>query len=168
MREIMKCEIDVQQLADVYGFPVEVYVETVTGSSFSPTSEALVAELVGGKRLVGKQEAHDVIAEHRTNKKIEVRNICKSAYIYFSPSTAVGKNRSFDEESFFDKLNKIDSYVFVDLRKRLTEPLTFYEIPVSKVRELYHDKNSVMRDKAQITQKDFFETFPYPEYALKP
>ena len=164
----MKCEIDVQQLADVYGFPVEVYVETVTGSSFSPTSEALVAELVGGERLVGKQEAHDVIAEHRKNEKIEVRNICKTGYVHFCPSTALGKGRFFDEKAFFDKLNKIDSYVFVDLRKRLTEPLTFYEIPVSKVRELYHDKNSLMGDKAQITKKNFFDTFPYSEYALKP
>ena len=164
----MTHQIDTQKMAAAIGLPVEVFVETVTGSSFSPASEALVAELVGGERLVGKQEAHDVIAEHRTNKKIEVRNICKSAYIYFSPSTAVGKNRSFDEESFFDKLNKIDSYVFVDLRKRLTEPLTFYEIPVSKVRELYHDKNSLMGDKAQITKKNFFDTFPYSEYALKP
>ena len=45
--------------------------------------------------------------------------------------------------------------------------LTFYEVPVSKVREMYHDDNSVMDDKARITKKRFFETFSYEEYGLK-
>jgi hypothetical protein len=53
------------------------------------------------------------------------------------------------------------------MRERLMEPLTFYEVPVSKVREMYHDENSVMDDKARITKKRFFETFSYEEYGLK-
>ena len=163
----MKHKIDVKKIAELIGVSVEVYVETITGSTFADSSEAIVANLLGGYRLTGKQDAFDVIATHRKYKKIEVRNICKSGYTFFCPSTCIGKGRFFTEKEFFEKLDDIDSFVFCDLRKRLMEPLKFYEIPVWKVREMYEDENSVMDKKARITKKRFFETFSYEEYGLK-
>ncbi len=74
----MKHKIDVKKIAELIGVPVKVYVETVTGSTFAASSEALVAKLLDGYRLTGKQEPFDVVATHRKYKKIEVRNICKS------------------------------------------------------------------------------------------
>ena len=159
--------VDVKGAAKCIGVPVEVYIETITGSTFAAQSEALVAQMLDGERIVGRQYAYDVVAAHREYKKIEVRNICKSGYTFFCPSTCIGKGRFFTEKEFFDKLNEIDSFVFVDMRERLMEPITFYEVPVSKVREMYHDDNSVMDDKARITKKRFFETFSYEEYGLK-
>ena len=163
----MKHKIDIKKIAELIGVSEEVYVETITGSTFAASSEAIVANLLDGYRLTGKQDAFDVIATHRKYKKIEVRNICKTGYVFFCPSTCIGKGRFFTKKEFFDKLDEIDSFVFVDMRKRLMEPLTFYEVPVSKVREMYHDENSVMDDKARITKKRFFETFSYEEYGLK-
>ena len=159
--------VDVKGAAKCIGVPVEVYVETVTGSTFAAASEAIVAELLDGYRLTGKQDAFDVVATHRKYKKIEVRNICLSGYAYFCPSTCYGSKRFFTEKEFFDKLDDIDSFVFCDLRKQLMEPLKFYEVPVWKVREMYDDENSVMDKKARITKKRFFETFSYEEYGLK-
>ena len=159
--------VDVKGAAKCIGVPVEVYIETITGSTFAAQSEAIVAQLLGGKRPTAKQLAYDVVVSHRKYKKIEVRNICKSGYTFFCHSTCIGKGRFFTKKEFFDKLDEIDSFVFVDMRKRLMEPLTFYEVPVSKVREMYHDENSVMDDKGRITKKRFFETFSYEEYGLK-
>ena len=77
-----------------------------------------------------------LVVEGRENKHIEVRNICKTGYAYFSPSTATGKGRFFCQEDHDRKLNAIDSYVFCDLRDRFVTPPKFYEIPVTKVLEL--------------------------------
>ena len=48
--------VDVKGAAKCIGVPVEVYVETVTGSTFAAASEAIVAELLDGYRLTGKQD----------------------------------------------------------------------------------------------------------------
>ena len=61
-----------------------------------------------------KSKYYDVIVDGRENKHIEVRNICKTGYAYFSPSTATGKGRFFSQEDHDRKLNAIDSYVFCD------------------------------------------------------
>ena len=159
--------VDVKGAAKCIGVPVEVYVETITGSTFAASSEAIVAHWLGGKRITGKQYAYDVVVTRRKYGKIEVRNICLSGYAYFCPSTCYGSKRFFTEKEFFGKLDDIDSFVFCDLRKQLMEPLKFYEVPVWKVREMYDDENSVMDKKARITKKRFFETFSYEEYGLK-
>ena len=64
----MKHKIDVKKIAELIGVSVEVYVETITGSTFAASSEAIVANLLDGYRLTGKQDAFDVIATHRKYK----------------------------------------------------------------------------------------------------
>jgi len=156
--------IDAQKIAEGYGISVEDFLETVNGSGTSPITEAAVANILGGQRVIG-QLPYDVVVKERINQLIEVRNICKSQYVFFSPSTATGKGRFYDENDYQKKLKSIDSYVFCDLRAKFTESPKFYEIPVEKVIEL--TENGTIKD-GKITIKQFFDLFPYEQYALKP
>ena len=87
-----------QQIADGYGIDVEEWIDSVSGSTTSFLTEAKVAKLLGGERVKGSQLPYDVVVDGRENKHIEVRNICKTGYAYFSPSTATGKGRFFSQE----------------------------------------------------------------------
>lgn len=156
--------IDAQKVAEGYGISLDDFIETVNGSGTSPITEAAVATILGGIRVKG-QLPYDVIVKERINQLIEVRNICKTKDVYFSPSTATGKGRFYDENDYQKKLKSVDSYVFCDLRARFTEPPKFYEIPVEKVVEL--TENGTIKN-GKITVKKFFELFPYEEYALNP
>ena len=57
-----------QQIADGYGIDVEDWIDSVTGSTTSFLTEAKVAKLLGGKRVIGSQKPYDVIVEGRRNK----------------------------------------------------------------------------------------------------
>ena len=153
-----------QQIADGYGIDVEEWIDSVSGSTTSFLTEAKVAKELSGERVKGEQLPYDVIVDGRKHKHIEVRNICKTGYVYFSPSTATGKGRFFCPKDFAKKLEACDSYVFCDLRDRFKTPPKFYEIPVTKVLELL--ECGIIKE-GKITKKKFFETFPYEEYALR-
>ena len=153
-----------QQIADGYGIDVQEWIDSVTGSTTSFLTEAKVAKLLGGKRVIGSQKPYDVIVEGRRNKYIEVRNICKTNYAYFSPATATGMGRFFCQEDHDRKLEACDSYVFCDLRDRFVTPPKFYEIPVTKVLEL---QNSGIINEGRVSKIEFFKLFPYEEYALR-
>ena len=153
-----------QQIADGYGIDVEEWIDSVSGSTTSFLTEAKVAKLLGGERVKGSQLPYDVIVDGRENKHIEVRNICKTGYAYFSPSTATGKGRFFCQEDHDRKLEACDSYVFCDLRDRFRTPPKFYEISVTKVLEL-QDRGIIKEGK--VTKNQFFKLFPYEEYALR-
>lgn len=160
----MLWNIDAQKVAEGYGISLDDFIETVNGSGTSPITEAAVATLLGGVRVKG-QLPYDVIAKERINQLIEVRNICKTSSVFFSPSTATGKGRFYDENDYQKKLNSVDSYVFCDLRARFTEPPKFYEIPVDEVVSL--NEQGVIKE-GKMTVKQFFDRFPYEKYALKP
>jgi hypothetical protein len=160
----MLWNINAEKIAEGYGITLNDFIDTVNGSGTSPLTEVAVANILGGERIVGKQLPYDVVVKERVNQLIEVRNICKTRYVYFSPSTATGKGRYYDENDYQKKLNCIDSYVFCDLRARFTEPPKFYEIPVDKVKQLT-DNGTIKEGK--VTVKQFFELFPYEQYALK-
>ena len=66
--------------------------------------------------------------------------------------------------SFDKKLDAVDSYVFCDLRDEFRTPPKFYEIPVTKVREL---QECGIIKRGAMTTNQFFKTFPYEEYALR-
>ena len=152
-----------QQIADGYGIDVEEWIDSVSGSTTSFLTEAKVAKLLGGERVKGSQLPYDVVVEGRKNKYIEVRNICK-VDPKFSPSTATGKGRYFCQEDHDKKLDACDSYVFCDLRDKFRTPPKFYEITVTKVREL---QECGIIKKGGMTKNQFFKTFPYEEYALR-
>jgi hypothetical protein len=160
----MLWNINAQQVAEGYGISLDDFIETVNGSGTSPITEAAVATLLNGTRVKG-QLPYDVIAKERINQLIEVRNICKTSSVFFSPSTATGKGRFYDENDYQKKLNSVDSYVFCDLRARFTEPPKFYEIPVDEVVSL--TEQGVIKE-GKMTVKQFFDRFPYEKYALKP
>lgn len=160
----MEWKANPEQIAAGYGLDVEEWIDSVTGSTTSFLSEATVAKLLGGTRIKGEQLPYDVIVKDRVNQLIEVRNICKTQYVYFSPSTATGKGRFFCQEDHDKKLSEIDSYVFCDLRDRFRTPPKFYEIPVSKVLEL--QECGIIKE-GKVTRNQFFKLFPYEEYALK-
>jgi len=160
----MLWNINAQKVAEGYGISLDDFIETVNGSGTSPITEAAVATLLGGTRVKG-QLPYDVVVKERVNQLIEVRNICKTSSVFFSPSTAVGKGRFYDENDYQKKLNAVDSYVFCDLRARFTEPPKFYEISVDKVVEL--TEQGVIKE-GKMTVKQFFTHFPYETYALKP
>ena len=84
-----------QQIADGYGIDVEEWIDSVSCSTTSFLTEAKVAKELSGERVKGEQLPYDVIVDGREHKHIEVRNICKTGYVYFSPSTATGKGRFF-------------------------------------------------------------------------
>ena len=161
----MLWNINAQKIADGYGISLDDFLETVNGSGTSPITEAAVAKLLGGERVIGKQLPYDVVVKERINQLVEVRNICKTKSVFFSPSTATGKGRFYDENDYRKKLNSVDSYVFCDHRARFTDPPKFYEIPVDKVVEL--TDNGTIKD-GKMTVKQFFNLFPYDQYALKP
>ena len=155
---------DPQKIADGYGIDIEEWIDSVSGSTTSFLTEAKVAQLLDGERVKKSQKPYDVIVEGRRNKYIEVRNICKTNYAYFSPSTATGKGRFFCQEDHDRKLEACDSYVFCDLRDRFRTPPKFYEISVTKVLEL-QDRGIIKEGK--VTKNQFFKLFPYEEYALR-
>lgn len=157
----MLWNIDAQMIADGYGIGIEEFLDTVNGSGTSPIAETVVAKLMGGKRVVGKQLAWDVEVGET---KVEVRNICNVSPS-FAPSTATGKGRFFSEGDFLDKISKIDCYVFVDLTKKFREPPRLFKIPADLILEYY--EKGILSKNASLTQKKFFELFPYDEYGLK-
>ena len=160
----MLWQVNATKVAEGLGLTLEGYLNTVSGSTTSAATEEKVAELLGGKRVLKSQLPYDVIVKDRDNKYIEVRNICKTKYVYFSPSTATGKGRFFSEQDHNKKLEACDSYVFCDLRERFAVPPRFYEVSVSKVREL-QEKGIINQGK--MARNLFFEIFPYEQYALK-
>ena len=175
----MELNIDVKALADIWEDTPEEYAKSVTGSTCAGLMELKVAKTLNGKRMGGDQLPYDVIANGRKNKFVEVRSICSSA-ASFAPSTATGKGRFFHEPDFYKKIEACDSYVFCDLRDRLLKPVKLYEIDASEVLEMYETVKAVgfdkklrrndpayyMSDSASMTQKRFFERFPYEEYKL--
>ena len=166
MCDFAEIEVDVNTIANAYGMTVEQFVDTISGSTHSAISEQWVANKLNGDRILGEQLEWDVVASHRLLKRIEVRNICKTAEISFAPSTARGKGRSFEESTFLHKIGNIDSYVFVDLRDRLLTNPKLYEIPADEVIRLYH--SGVINKNAAIGKTRFFKTFPFETYKLKP
>ena len=160
----MEWNTNPQQIADGFNVDVEEFFDSVSGTTVSALAESQVAKLLGGERVKGPQLPYDVVVEGRENKHIEVRNICKTGYAYFSPSTATGKGRFFCQEDHDKKLDAVDSYVFCDLRDKFRTPPKFYEIPVTKVREL---QECVIIKRGAMTTNQFFKTFPYEEYALR-
>ena len=178
----MKIKFDIEAIAAGYGIPLEDYRKSLNGSNLSGITEAKVATLLteyGGKRMGNEQLPYDVVAPDRLLEKIEVRSIFNSAPS-FAPSTATGKGRFFYEPDFLEKVESCDSYVFCDLRDRLLKPVKLYEIDASEVLEMYETVKAVgfdkklrrndpayyMSDSASMTQKRFFERFPYEEYKL--
>ena len=166
MCDFAEIEVDVNTIANAYGMTVEQFVDTISGSTHSAISEQWVANKLNGDRILGEQLEWDVVASHRLLKRIEVRNICKTAEISFAPSTARGKGRSFEESTFLHKIGNIDSYVFVDIRDRLLTNPKLYEIPADEVIRLYH--SGVINKNAAMGQSKFFKTFPFETYKLKP
>ena len=166
MCDFAEVEVDVNAIANAMGVSTEEYVESITGTTLSGISEQWVANKLNGLRILGEQLEWDVVASHRLLKRIEVRNICKTAEISFAPSTARGKGRSFEESTFLHKIGNIDSYVFVDLRDRLLTNPKLYEIPADEVIRLYH--SGVINKNAAMGQSKFFKTFPFETYKLKP
>ena len=166
MCDFAEIEVDVNTIANAYGMTVEQFVDTISGSTHSAISEQWVANKLNGDRILGEQLEWDVVASHRLLKRIEVRNICKTAEISFAPSTARGKGRSFEESTFLHKIGNIDSYVFVDIRDRLLTNPKLYEIPADEVIRLYH--SGVINKNAAIGKTRFFKTFPFETYKLKP
>ena len=160
----MLWNIDPDQIAQGYGISRKDFIDSVSGSTTSAVTEAKVALLVNGERVVDKQLPYDVIAEGREYEYIEVRNICKTRYVYFSPSTATGKGRFFSEEDHQKKLEACDSYVYCDLRDRFESSPKFYEVSVTKVQEL---QGKGIINQGKILRSLFFEVFPYEQYALK-
>ena len=159
----MEWNTNPQQIADGFNVDVEEFIDSVSGTTVSALAESQVAKLLGGKRVKGSQLPYDVIVEGRKNKYIEVRNICK-VDPKFSPSTATGKGRYFCQEDHDKKLDACDSYVFCDLRDKFRTPPKFYEITVTKVREL---QECGIIKKGGMTKNKFFKTFPYEKYALR-
>ena len=166
MCDFAEIEVDVDAIASAYGMTAEQFVDTVSGTTHSAISEQWVANKLNGDRILGEQLEWDVVASHRLLKRIEVRNICKTAEISFAPSTARGKGRSFEESTFLHKIGNIDSYVFVDIRDRLLTNPKLYEIPADEVIRLYH--SGVINKNAAIGKTRFFKTFPFETYKLKP
>jgi len=166
MCDFAEIEVDVNTIANAYGMTVEQFVDTISGATHSAISEQWVANKLNGDRILGEQLEWDVVASHRLLKRIEVRNICKTAEISFAPSTARGKGRSFEESTFLHKIGNIDSYVFVDIRDRLLTNPKLYEIPADEVIRLYH--SGVINKNAAIGKTRFFKTFPFETYKLKP
>ena len=164
--DFAEVEVDVDTIAKALGVSAEEYIESVTGTTLSGISEQWVANKLNAKRILGEQLKWDVVAFHRLRKKIEVRNICLTAEISFAPSTARGKGRFFEESTFLDKLESIDSYVFVDLRDRLRTNPKLYEISSDEVLVLY--RSGELNKKAAIGKTRFFKTFPFETYKLKP
>ena len=175
----MELQIDVKKLAATWDVTPEEYAKTVTGSTCSSLMELKVAKVLNGIRMGNEQLEYDVVAPDRKNKLIEVRNICSSAPS-FAPSTATGKGRFFEEDLFYKKVEECDSYVFCDLRDRLLKSVRLFEIASDEVLEMYETVKSVdfckklrkndmdyyLSDNASMTQKRFFERFPYEEYKL--
>ena len=154
--------VDPEVVGQAMGITAQEYVDSVSGSTASSIIESKVAQFVDGKRILGKSLPYDVIAGD--GRYIEVRCICKTKNVYFSPSTATGKGRFFCEEDYQKKLDACDSYIFADLRDRFQSPVRFFEISVDKVRDLT-EKGIIKQGKVGI--KLFFELFPYEQYALK-
>tara|TARA_A100000172_G_C2981757_1_gene89629 strand:+ start:119 stop:622 length:504 start_codon:yes stop_codon:yes gene_type:complete len=153
--------VDPEVVGQAMGITAQEYVDSVSGSTASSVIESKVAQFVDGERVKGSQLPYDVIAGD--GRYIEVRCICKTKNVYFSPSTATGKGRFFSEEDYQKKLDACDSYVFADLRDRFQSPVRFFEISVDKVRDLT-EKGIIKQGKVGI--KLFFELFPYEQYAL--
>ena len=80
-------------------------------------------DIIGGRLSPSEGAGFDLIDAH--GRKWEVRSITGGG-IYFCPSYMVGSGRSFDEGSFFAKLDEIEGYVVSDVTK-------FPEIPVWKL-----------------------------------
>ena len=179
----MKIKFDLPAIAGGYGISIEDYRKSLNGSNLSGITEAKVATLLteyGGKRMGNEQLPYDVIALGRRLAKIEVRSIFNSAPS-FAPSTATGKGRFFYEPDFLEKVESCDSYVFCDLREvREDGEVTMYEITAEETLDMYETVKAVnfcktkrredidyyMSDSASMTQKRFFERFPYEEYAF--
>ena len=177
---IMKINFNLSAIAAGYGIPLEGYRKSLNGSNLSGITEEKVAGLLSGKRMGNEQLPYDVVAPDRRNKKVEVRSIFNSQPS-FAPSTATGKGRFFCEADFYKKIEACDSYVFCDLRDvREAGAVTMYEITAEETLDMYETVKAVnfcktkrreeiacyMSDSASMTQKRFFERFPYEDYAL--
>ena len=71
-------------------------------------------DIIGGRLSPSEGAGFDLIDAH--GRKWEVRSITGGG-IYFCPSYMVGSGRSFDEGSFFAKLDEIEGYVVSDVTK---------------------------------------------------
>ena len=92
--------VDPEAMGHLLGITAQQYIDSVSGSTASSIVESKVANIVGGYRVVGRQLPYDVVCG---KKHIEVRCICKTKNVYFSPSTATGKGRFFCEEDYQKK-----------------------------------------------------------------
>ena len=142
----MKIKFDIEAIAAGYGIPLEDYRKSLNGSNLSGITEARVATLLteyGGKCMGNEQLPYDVVAPDRLLEKIEIRSIFNSAPS-FAPSTATGKGRFFHEPDLYETVKTVG---FCKTKRR--EDVDYY-----------------MSNNASMTQKRFFERFPYEEYAF--
>ena len=131
-----------QTMADSMGITVED-AKSTNCNSLSHATECRVKVLCDGFRETS-QKPWDVTETKNGNRKLEVRNMDKK--ISFAPSTATGKGRMFEMETFEKKLSSLGNegiYVVADCRpfkypEEYENPyIRFYQIPGTLVSGLY-------------------------------
>ena len=175
----MEINWNMDKIAEGYGDTRDEFVRNMNCNSMSAQAERTVARLVDGRTVLG-QEAYDVIAGNdHWSSRIEVRNM--KTRLSFAPSTATGKGRFFEESTFYDKLEKVDSYVVLDMNPIYDggKPLA-YEIPAETVKGLYElevlgsaascafSKRKVYRAASWRRLLRFEELFPYSTFKFEP
>lgn len=106
----------------------------------------IASEIICGDIADSEGKYFDIVAPN--GNKWEVRSITKGG-IYFCPSYMVGSGRSFDEEGFLQKLDKIQGYVASDITQFPTVP--FWVIPVETVRKWW--QNGDLGKRSKISRK---------------
>ena len=88
----------------------------------------LAYEVIKGKLAPSEGAGYDLLDSN--GRKWEVRSITRGG-IYFCPSYMVGSGRSFDQQSFLDKLEDIDGYIISDVESFPNIP--FWILPKTTV-----------------------------------
>jgi hypothetical protein len=108
----------------------------------------IAREILNGELASNEGEEYDI--EDSEGRRWEVRSISKRG-VYFCPSHMIGSGRSFDEQGFLEKLERIEGYIIADIESFPNIP--FWKITADEVKKWWNDKElgkttKISREKA--------------------
>jgi hypothetical protein len=114
MKNKLICEKDYRGQVSFCGIPEErLYELYKNGSITGKLIEDVVCIEFGYKKAKNTQDYFDVDDK---GKRWEVRCLTKYGASLI-PSNQIGKGRKYNEKEFFSKLNNINGYIIIDIRK---------------------------------------------------
>lgn len=124
MKKLYTYKIDWEKVSEGYGLSVEATIKMHNdGRIMGRLGEFIHKKMMGGERQNEKSK-YDIL--ETDGIKSEIRTITKQ--IFFASSSEIGSGREVTVEGFQNKLDSLDRYIALDIRKIESGEVTFIEI----------------------------------------